>query len=474
MSREKTLAKNSVIYMTGTLSSKLLVFLLLPIYTAYLSTSEYGYYDVICTTVLMIVPIVSVQIYDGIYRFSLDSGDDRSVSDKYITNALFIIIIAVLMTVPLAIAANYFFKIEFFYLIYLQILATCIFNTWQMIARGLKKNMLFAVSGIIMTFLMLLLNILFIVVLHYSVRALILSNIVSMSAAFIYMEVKLRVFRQISVNYINMKTIKELIAYTIPLIPNTISWWILNLSNRYIIIYCLGNDYNGIFAVASKFPSILMTVNMIFNYAWQDTAIYEKNSSDRDQFYSKMLNYFLRLQLGVLLIIFPFVKLFSAIAIGKEFADAVNYVPYLLIGAFFQFFMTFFSSFYYVFKKTGHLLYTTLIASGINIVVTLLLVSSLKIYAACMANIVSSFIVVVIRYFYVNAKFKIRIKISLKSTGLYLPGMVLYCWLYYTGGIVVNIFALMAGIMVIGVLNKAAIMKFKNILMRRRAGFKPI
>ncbi len=474
MNREKTLAMNSIIYMIGTLSSKLLVFLLLPIYTVYLSTQEYGYYDMVYTTVLMIVPLVSLQIYDGIYRFTMDTQEDRELSNKYISNALFIITVSILVTVPITLAINAAIKIEYLSLIYVQIIATCIFNTWQMIARGLKRNTLYAVSGIVMTLLMLVLNILFIVVLHYSVEALLVSNTISMVAAFIFLEYKLQVFRRIRANYINKATVKELVLYTIPLIPNTISWWLLNLSNRYIIIYCLGNDYNGIFAVASKFPAILLTVNMVFNYAWQDTAIYEKNSVDRDIFYSKIFNYFFKLQMGVLLLTIPFVKIFSAFAIGKAFTEAAYYIPFLLIGAFFQFFMTFFSSFYYVFKKTSHLLYTTLIGSVTNILITLILISNLKIYAACIANIVSSVIVVLIRYLYINSKFMIKIKVGLKNILSYIPLLAVYCVLYYQTGIAANMVALLSGVLIMGILCKDQLLKFKNIFMKLKTGIKPI
>lgn len=433
MSREKNFIKNTVIYMIGNLSSKLLVFMLLPIYTIYLTTNEYGYYDIIYTTVSLIVPMVSLQVYDGIYRFVLDKQNDTVLINKYISNALVIVAIAFLVTVPFVIILQIAANIEYLYLIYLQIILTSVFSTWQMIARGLKKNILFAVSGIITTASMLVFNILFIVVLHFSVKALIVSNIISLAIAVLFLEYKLRTTNIFKFSYISKDVIKQLVTYSLPLIPNSISWWILNLSNRYIISSYLGNDYNGIYAVASKFPAIIMMVNMVFNLAWQDTAIYEKDAKDREQFYSKMFNYFLELQLAFLIILIPFVRIFSNIVIGKEFVDSVNYIPILMLSTFFQCFATFFCSFYYLNKKTIGLFYTTLIGAVLNIVLTVFLIRYLELYAPAFANLVSSIVIVFMRGIYIRKVFSTNIIIEITNILKYIPILILISVLYYTG-----------------------------------------
>jgi len=472
MNREKSLVKNTAIYMIGNLSSKLLVFMLLPIYTVCLTTKEYGYYDIIYTTVLLIVPIVSLQIYDGIYRFVLDAQNDTLLINKFISNALALIGIAFLITIPLILILQVFADIQYLFLIYLQIIITSIFNTWQMIARGLKKNILYAISGIIMTAVMLILNVLFIVILHFSIQALIVSNILALVIAVLFLEYKLGVLKIFKIQYIDKVIIKELFSYSMPLIPNSISWWILNLSNRYIISFYLGNDYNGIYAVASKFPAIIMTVNMIFNLAWQDAAICEKNSEDRDQFYSKMFNYFLELQLVILIIIIPSLRIFTHIAIGKEFSDSINYIPILMLSAFFQFFATFFCSFYYVNKKTAGLLYTTLVGAATNIVLTFILIKNLELYAACIANVVSTIIVVSIRYVYITKKLKISIQIKLQSLLIHIAMCGLYCVIYYKTTVFINGIALFIGMLGLAFLYKAQLIKYKGRFLKQKISYK--
>jgi O-antigen/teichoic acid export membrane protein len=474
MSREKNFIKNTAIYMIGSLSSKLLIFLLLPIYTMYLTTKEYGYYDIIYTTVSLIVPMISLQIYDGIYRFVLGTQNDTALINKYISNALVIVAVAFLVTLPLAVILQIATKIEYLFLIYLQITMTSIFNTWQMIARGLKKNTQYAVSGIIMTATMLSLNILFIVVLHFSVQALIVSNIVSLTVAVLFLEYKLGITKIFKFSSINKNIIKQLIVYSIPLIPNSISWWILNLSNRYIISFYLGSNYNGIYAVASKFPAIIMMVNMVFNLAWQDISIYENDAKDKEQLYSKMFNYFIELQLAVLIVIIPFVKIFSNIVIGKEFVDSVNYIPILLLATFFQCFATFFCSFYYLNKKTIGLLYTTSIGAVLNILLTLLLIPYFDLYAPAFANLVSSIVIVYIREVYIRKVFSTKIIIKTTNILKYIPMLIITNALYYSGYILLDYIAFLSSILYILVLYRNQIIIViqkvnmnKNVLLKK-------
>lgn len=466
MSREKDFFKNTAIYLIGNLSSKLLIFLLLPIYTIYLTAKEYGYYDIIYTTISLIVPLISLQIYDGIYRFALDAQSDNTLINKYISNTLVIVGIALIVTVPLIVILQLATNIEYLNLIYLQIIMTSILNTWQMIARGLKKNTLFAVSGILMTASMLFLNILFIAILHFSVKALIVSNIIALAIAVLFLEYKLGITKIFKYRYISKDVMRQLILYSLPLVPNSISWWILNLSSRYIISFYLGNNYNGIYAVSSKFPAIIMMVNMVFNLAWQDTAIYEKDAKDREQFYSKAFNYFLELQLAFLIIIIPFVNLFSNIVIGNEFADSVNYIPILMLSTFFQCFATFFCSFYYLNKKTIGLLYTTLIGAVANILITIIFISKIGLYAASIATVFSSIIVVALRHIYVRKKFRIEINIKVSKFIFYILILSLNYIIYYEASIYLNAIMFFISILGLGIVNKNYLDKGKKVVLK--------
>lgn len=73
-SKYKYLIKNTGILAISNFSSKLLVFFLVPIYTSVLSTAEYGTYDLAMSTVLLLYPVLTVNIVDGVMRFSMEKG----------------------------------------------------------------------------------------------------------------------------------------------------------------------------------------------------------------------------------------------------------------------------------------------------------------------------------------------------------------------------------------------------------------
>ena len=71
------LFSDTVILAIGTFGSKLLVFLLMPLYTALLSPSQYGTAELITGTANLIMPFACVGITSGIFRFAAEKGTDR-------------------------------------------------------------------------------------------------------------------------------------------------------------------------------------------------------------------------------------------------------------------------------------------------------------------------------------------------------------------------------------------------------------
>ena len=77
----------------------------------------------------------------------------------------------------------------------------------------------------------------------------------------------------IPLSSISFETVKQLVAYSYPLIPNNICWWIINVSDRTLINIFLGAAANGIYAIACKIPNFCASVFNVFNISWQEAAI---------------------------------------------------------------------------------------------------------------------------------------------------------------------------------------------------------
>lgn len=84
-----------------------------------------------------------------------------------------------------------------------------------------------------------------------------------------------------------------MLAYCVPLIPTAVFWWIMGVSDRYLVKWFVGSDANGIYAVAYKIPTILTILATVFMDAWQLSAIAE--SGDRRaqaRFYARVWDAF--------------------------------------------------------------------------------------------------------------------------------------------------------------------------------------
>ena len=69
---EKKLVKNTLLLMLGNFSSKLLVFLMVPLYTSVLTTAEYATSDLLTTTINLLYPFATLMISTAVMRFCLD------------------------------------------------------------------------------------------------------------------------------------------------------------------------------------------------------------------------------------------------------------------------------------------------------------------------------------------------------------------------------------------------------------------
>ena len=99
MSKERSLAKNTAIITIGKICTQLISFLLLPLYTAYLTTTEYGVVDLLNTLVSLLIPIISFQIDMGIFRFLIDKREDKEGIRQLITSIFYFILIQILILI---------------------------------------------------------------------------------------------------------------------------------------------------------------------------------------------------------------------------------------------------------------------------------------------------------------------------------------------------------------------------------------
>lgn len=397
MNAYKKLASNSLVFAVGTLGSRIISFLLLPLYTHYLTTGEYGTVDLIITTVNMLIPLVSLSAYDAVLRFTMDKNEKPEV---ILTNSLLIGLGGFFIALLFYPVLSYFNVLDnnlmYLYIILFVQLVERIFAQYT---RAIGEIKIFAVNGIILTFTTGLFNILFIVFFGLGVIgyywALILSYVVST----IFLLSTTKSYQDLRPSNRDKHTTKKLVAYAAPLIPNSLMWWLINASSRYFILGFIGLSANGLFAVASRIPSILNIFYQVFNQAWQLSAIEEYENQEDEQFYTNVFSYLSTfLFLGASGIIL-FIKLVFGLLFSDAYFSAWIVVPFLLLGFVFSSLSSYLGSNYVAAKQTKGVLKTSVYGGILSVLLNFLLIPTYGIIGAGLSSMASFFLIFLIRYF---------------------------------------------------------------------------
>lgn len=454
------LIKGTTVYMIGNITSKLMQMILLPIITGILLTEEYGYYDLIISTGSLLLPFITLQLTEALFKFLLKSNEKERTS-VVSTVASYLLIGISLLAIVLLVVDRTTDIIKFPMLIFFHYATLTIYTFYQKMARSLQKNKAFAISGVLHTFVLILTEIILLLGFNMRLEALLLGHIVSSIVCIFYLEFVVRARKMISFKAFNGKTLKDLLKFSIPLVPNSISWWFINSVNTYFVAISLGVGANGIYSVANKFPQLLTFVTTVFQMAWQESAIIESDSEGRNRFYSDVFNTYARFLLTALIVALPFVKIIIPYLIDEKYLSGLVIVPVLLLGAVFTSFSQFYGVGYFAFDKTKGALSTTIFAATINVVVCLTLLPHIGILAPAIGTLLAYLAQWIYRMYQMRGYFKIKIEWKVFTIyGLIVSLYVLMFYFIESNIIQAALFIIACLIFLIG--NKALIMDFIN------------
>ncbi|WP_010632941.1 oligosaccharide flippase family protein [Sporolactobacillus vineae] len=411
MNRYKKLAFNSVIFAVGNLGSKLISLLLLPLYTYFLSTGQYGTVDLVTTTLSLILPVFTLSIGDAVLRFVMDKNSNKTI---VLNNALVLTICGYAVAwllYPLFKTILPFNNYLFYF--YIMLLTSSVNGSLMQFVRANGQVKTFASIGIISSFVVLTSNIILLVQFHLGVAGYLISLIAADIVSLLILFSIGGVYRFISISLTNLALLKEMIVYSIPLIPNALMWWIMGVSDRYIITFFLGVGANGLYAVANKIPSILSMINSIFFQAWQMSAIEEANSKSKSQFYTNIFNAFATVMfLGTSLLLLS-LKTILHYVISPSFFSSWEFVPFLLLGVVFSSFSGFLGTNYIAAKNTVGVFRTSIYGAIVNVGANFLLIPFIGTNGASISTMLSFLVIWLFRI--ADTKSFVKINYNIKS-----------------------------------------------------------
>lgn len=413
MNKYKKLFNNSILFAIGNLGSKLITIIMVPFYTYELSTKQYGDVDLITTTVNMLVPVISLSMFDAVLRFAMDKHENNK---SVLTNAIFVTIVGSIIFALIAFLLSAIFHINNIIYIYAILVTQVLQSSFSEYTRAINRIKLFAINGILGTVIIAISNLILMHEYKLNIDGYLLSMILSSITCTVFLFIKLKAWQIINFHYINKQQIQKMLFYSIPLIPNALSWWITNASNRYFILFFAGMSANGLFAVANKIPSILSIINSIFFQSWQLSAIEEYESIHKDEYYSNIFSAYTQLLFlctsVIIMVLKPFLKFF----VSNSYYISWELVPFLLLSVTYSSISSFLGTNYIAAKKTTGVMTTTIIGAILNVVFCLVLIPILGVNGAGIASATSFFIICICRL--KDTKKFVNLKINYKMITL--------------------------------------------------------
>ena len=422
----KYLFKNVSVLFIGTFSSRILVFLMVPLYTRVLSTEEYGSYDLLYVTIQMIAPILSLNISEAVMRFTV--GSKTKNKKAYMTVGIKYIFFAIIVFIVVVTAMTKIFEIDVLNQYYIEFIVLFVGYLLQgavtQFAKGIEDIHGIAISGVLSTACMLGFNVLFLLVFKWGLTGYFYANASAWMIASLFLIIKDKIYRFISFkrNFFHInKNEKEMIAYSAPLILNTLSWQINNISDRYMVTFFCGLAVNGLYSVAYKIPSILNAFQSIFIQAWQLSSIKERGKEKIDEFYTIVYKGTRLIMIVLCSTIIMATRLLARVLFANDFYNAWRYVPILLIYIVFNTLSGTVGAVFGAEKDSKTLAYSAVFGAGINIVLNFVFIYYFAAEGAAIATTASSIAIWIIRT--IKSRKYIKMKIN------YITECSMYCML---------------------------------------------
>ncbi len=431
MNRATELLKNTVLLTISKIATQAISFLLVPLYTFYLSASDYGQVDLIMTYISLCAPIISVQLEFAAFRFAIDLRDDtRALSG--VLSTIFGIVIPVMgvAIVGFAIVAL-FVEVPYAVLICLNVVASVVSAILLQFMRGVGDTKSFSLASLVIGALTTVLSFVFVAILHMPAFSLMISLVLANGVGIVYLVFAIKKKRHIHLWHGEKQASlrSDMLRYAIPLLPNNVAWWVLNVSDRTIISICIGAAANGVYAIANKFAFVPSILFGIFNMSWSESASLTIHSEDRDAYFSRVSDVCLRVYSFGTVIYLLVLDMFYPYIVGSEYSESRELVPILVIGAFFQAILGNYSAIYIAKKKTKDVASSSIAAAIINIMINIAFVGVIGVYAAAVSTAIAFASITAIRHFHVQRYVKIKYRsMSLISSGVIL---IVGCVTYY-------------------------------------------
>ncbi len=466
MSNEKgrRLIKNTFIVGVGSIASKGIIFLMTPLFSRWLSIEDYASFDLITTYTSLLLPFCTLSISEAVFRFLLD--DVREDKPKTIISSGFFMSLAgySIFLFLYWIGSILWDRISFGWPVCVLLLAQMFFAFFSEVARGIKRVELYSVFSLISVVLLSTFSTVFMLVFKWGLSGIVLGYSIAYFISAIGLLIATKTDKLISLKDVNIHSVREMLVYSWPLVPNSISWWVVNVSDRLIINSVIGLTANGIYAIANKIPAIVNVLFSVFHISWVQSASETVCDDDYAQYCNEVLNKLVPFIFSAVTVIISGNFLFYQYFFDVKYAEAYYYSPILIFAAGISCICQFMGGIMIAKKETRQNGATNIVAALSNIIINLLMVQRFGLYAASVSTLVSYLILLSLRYAMIQRH--VRLRMNKFSALVILLSGVVFAGVYFNN-LLLNVVLFFSSMVFFLMINKDMMRRVLRMLARK-------
>ena len=332
------LTKHALIYGVGIVISKAVSFIMLPVYTNYLSPADYGTIELLSMTIDIISMIAGLGVASTVFKFYSEYESPGDKKEIISSAALITAGIALLTAASGAAFSREFSRLVFdsagnaplfrwFFAIYF-LQSICIAP--MLYIRALQFSKLFVLINLIKLLMQLSLNIYFVVLLKWGVAGVIYSTFTAELVLGVYLSYYM--FRRVGFRFSLAKS-KQMVKFGYPFIFVYMSSFTLTFSDRYFLNAYSNLETVGIYSLAYKFGFILGLFSVVpFMQVWETQRFDIVKQRDAQAIFSKVFLYFNITVISVSLTISIFTRDMLRIMSNPAYHEAYRIVPIIIVA----------------------------------------------------------------------------------------------------------------------------------------------
>ena len=385
---------NTLVFALGGLAVKAVSLVLMPLYTTALTAGEYGTAELLNSAIEIVLPLLSAGVVEALYRFSID---DDVPKNELFAGSLVVLGCGVVCAGALCALGSALWGMKHAAAFFVLFCSVCVFKATTQLARGLGHVRRFVAYGLINALVMVVSTYLLLVRAHLGVEGYLWSFTIGYLVGGLAAFLGSAEYRLLVPFRVDRALLRRMLVYSLPLVPNLLSWWLVSVSGRYVVLWGSGVAAAGLFTAASKMPALVNIVASVFQQAWQYSTAREINSPDRGAFFGSVLRGYSLATLTAAGLVIALNRPISRVMLQAEFAEGWRYVPLLMLVASFGVISIFFESFYQALKNSGVLMVSTALGAVVNVILGVALVPFMGPWGAGLAGAVAYMLVLVVR-----------------------------------------------------------------------------